>query len=105
MTFDTDTLNAALAMLLEWGPVRSRPLEERLAERFPNLTEREAMAPKLVCAEVESLAFREFERLYLNEITQAEADSAIFRAFPWISPDNMAHLFTQGQYYAWHDNG
>lgn len=105
MTFDADTLNAALAMSLEWGPVRNRPLEERLAERFPNMTPREALALKLTCSEVESLAFRQYERLYLNEIPQAEADSSILGAFPWISRDNMAHLFTQGQYYAWHDNG
>lgn len=105
MTFDTDMLNTALAMSLEWGPVRNRPLEERLVERFPALTPREAMALKLVCEQASSLAFRQYERLYLNEITQAEADSAIYGAFPWISPHNRAHLLTQGQYYAWHDNG
>jgi hypothetical protein len=105
LTFDAETLNAALSMSLEWGPVRNTPMEERLAERFPILTPREVMALKLTCAEAESLAWRQYERMYLKEIPQAEADSSILSAFPWISLDNMASLFSQGQYYAWHDNG
>lgn len=105
MTFDTDTLNTALAMSLEWGPVRSTPLETRLAERFPNLNPREVMALKLTSAEVESLAWREIERAYLKEITMDAAGTVIKSQFPWVDANNLSHLFTQGQYYAWHDNG
>jgi hypothetical protein len=105
MTFDADTLNTALSMSLEWGPVRSQPLQDRLAERFATLTKKELLGLKLTCGEVESLAWREIERAYLNEISINQAESAILSAFPWVSADNLSHLVTQGQYYAWHDNG
>jgi hypothetical protein len=105
MTFDTETLNTALAMSLEWGPVRSTPLETRLTERFPQLTPREVAALKLTCGTVESLAWREVERAYLKEKSMGAAESAVRSEFPWVSDDNMSHLMTQGQYYAWHDNG
>jgi hypothetical protein len=105
MTFDSDTLNTALSMSLEWGPVRSTPLEARLTERFSNLTPREVMALKLTCGEVESLAWREVERAYLKQSTMEAAGATIRSAFPWVNTDNLSHLFTQGQYYAWHDNG
>jgi hypothetical protein len=105
MIFDSDTLNTALSMSLEWGPVRSTPLENRLAERFPNLTPREVKALKLTSAELESLAWREIERAYLKTITMDAAGETIRSAYPWVNTDNLSYLFTQGQYYAWHDNG
>src|SRR6185369_11722466 len=105
MTFDSDILNTALEMSLEWGLVRSRPLEERLAERFPSLAREQIIALKLTAGEVESLAWREVERAYLNQITIQQAASSILDTFPWVSASNLSHLVTQGQYYAWHDNG
>jgi hypothetical protein len=103
--FDADNLNIALAMSLEWGPVRARSLTERLRERFPNHTAEQIAAMEQQCNAIESVAWREIERVYLNQITKRAADSTIFGAFPLISEENLSSLWTQGQYYAWHDNG
>jgi hypothetical protein len=82
-----------------------RPYTERLREKHPALSEEEARDLERRCGEVESLAWREIERAYLNEITMAEAQQRIAAAHPWINAENHASLVAQGQYYAWKENG
>lgn len=100
-----ELLNDALALSLQWGPERMRPYAERLREKYPALSEEAARDLQRQCGEAESLAWREIERAYLNEITMAEAQQRIASAYPWINVENHASLVTQGQYYAWKDNG
>ena len=105
MTSDPDTLNVALAMSLEWGPVRMTPLRERLKERVPEVTDEHIAELERQSGAIESVAWREIERAYLKETTMEAAGDAIRTAFPPISSANISSLYAQGQYYAWHDNG
>lgn len=45
------------------------------------------------------------DRAYLKAVTMGEAETTILSAFACVSAENLPHLVTQGQYYAWHDNG
>jgi hypothetical protein len=100
-----DLLNGALALSLQWGPERMRPYTERLREQYPTLSEEEARDLERQCGEAESLAWSEIERAYLKKITLEEAQERIAKAYPWIDASNHSMLQTQGQYYAWKDNG
>lgn len=102
---DPEIFNVALEMTLEWGENFHKPIQERLMHAYPTITQTEADNYDCTCREAMYYAFGEIERAYLKEIPAEEATANIVAKYPLINSDNWAVLWSQGQYYAWHDNG
>jgi hypothetical protein len=102
---DTQVLKTAMDMALEWGENFHKPIQQRLRTLYPALSQAEADTFDSLCREIRDYAFTQIERAYVNEITGAEATANITARYPLLHADTLARLWSQGQYYAWHDNG
>jgi len=102
---DAQILNTALDMALEWGENFHKPIQERLQQAYPHLSQAEADAFDSLCREIIQFAFQQVERAYVNEITGEEATTNITSRYPLLSAESLARMWSQGQYYAWKDNG
>ena len=100
-----EVFNAALEMSLEWGENFHKPIQERLRQRFPAVSQDEADELNKVCRELTSYAFDQVELAYLKKIPDREVGANIRARYPLVNADSMARLWSQGQYYAWHGNG
>lgn len=97
-----DTLrNQALKFSLEWGPERSVPLLEKMRRLDPQIDEKTVAELGKLADEIQSYAWRQFQAAFAKRISEAEAAANIRKKFPFVSPENMSHLRTQGMYYAW----
>ena len=101
---DEEIFNDAVAMALEWGENFGKPIQARLMQKHPQLTNEQADDYDRVAREVKSFAFNEFERLYLKQISAPQAFATIRQRYPLLNDENLSHLHSQGQYYAWHDH-
>lgn len=97
-------------MALEWGEQWLRPINERLAVKHPNLGAEEIEAYNKACREA---MFHGFDQVVacLRAADQQESraraafGSAMRARYPWMSPGNLARVYSQGCYYAWKDGG
>ena len=99
-----EIFNAALEMSLEWGENFHKPMD-RVRAAYPAVTQAEADELNKVCRELTSYAFEQIELAYLKKIPDAEVGANVRARYPLVNADSMARLWSQGQYYAWHDNG
>src|SRR5690349_17195225 len=102
---DAQILNTALAMSLEWGENFHKPIQDRLRKAYPTLSQAEADEFDSLCREIMYYAFGQIERAYVKEITGEEATANITSRYSLLNAENMSTLWSQGQYYAWKDNG
>lgn len=108
MNRETEILNVGLEMALEWGENFGKPIQPRLAERYPNLNEKQLDGYSEICKKVKSLGFDLIYELY----PKGGVDSArgnwrqeILEQYPWVCEQNLSHIYSQGCYYAWRDFG
>ena len=94
--------NHALHFTLGWGPERSKPLLDKMRTIYPEIDETTVNALAKLCGEVTSFAWRQYEQAFAKSISESQAAGNIKERFPFVSPDNLSHLQTQGMYYAWH---
>lgn len=95
---DPATLNAALAIHLKWGPERMTPTKERLKKKCPGL-KGNALAECDATAE----AAMDLGHRYVYDHPSCPPDecaAAVRATYPWVSPDNMTSIYSQGIYYA-----
>ena len=102
-----EIVNAALEMSLEWGPNWLQPINARLREKYPQLTEKEAESLNVWCAAVRTFAFDLVEKEYKDEqagkgIGSEAVQQEIRQKYPQVNAENLSHLYSQGMYYAWH---
>ncbi len=102
---DANIFNAALEMTLEWGENFHKPIQERIRRAYPALTEAEADTLDSLCREIMYYAFEQIEHSYTEKNSGQQETAAIKAKYPLINEQNMASMWSQGQYYAWHDNG
>lgn len=104
---DADVLNEGLELAMEFGPRWLQPIQPRLAVRHPHLSAEELDAYDAACRAALDFGHRQaYELLTVggdDRIVQLRFKEAMRRHHPWISPGNLAHLFSQGRYYAWKD--
>lgn len=98
-------LNLALKRSLEWGPKFEAALDNKLMNAIPKLsgTDIEKVAQYVI--QVRDDVF--WKIYYPNWDVKAgelkiDAQKAAAEKYPWIDKDNLAHLNSQGRYYAWH---
>ena len=99
---NADIQNAALRLSLEWGENFMAPIQARLRETFPELTPDQADELEKSSRQIQSFAFALYEELYFEKMTRAEVEAKIKVAHAFLDADNMARLYNQGMYYAWH---
>ena len=100
-------LDTGLDLAMEWGDQWLMPIQARLALLHPNLGALELELYNEACGS----AMRFGHELVIECLTQTREDEALFdiwsetmqREFPWISPERLNRLFSQGRYYAWKD--
>ncbi len=103
-----DVLNEGLELAMAFGEHWLRPIQARLRERHPELSEAELDACNEFCQRVMregNVAVPAFwHQAGGNERRAFERWSAeLTRRYPWLSPTTAKHLFEQGRYYAWKD--
>ncbi|MES2917429.1 MAG: hypothetical protein V4729_02305 [Pseudomonadota bacterium] len=103
---EIERLNAGLSLAMEWGSNWLKPIQERLAAQYPELTVAELDRYNEVCREAMKAGH---DLVYsMAESQGKEVDSAAWQAaflsrYAWPNKDNLSKLFSQGMYYAWKD--
>ena len=105
MNLDSEILNIAVDLSLEWGEWFLKPVNNRLRERYPQLGEEEAESYNRLCKEIREYAFAQIEMAYTKQIPNVTAIQNIRVRYPLLNQDSINRLNNQGTYYAWKDNG
>jgi hypothetical protein len=100
--------NDGLEMAMEWGENLLKPIQPRLASRYPALTPAELDEINTLCQAamkfghetVYGLASRSGSRTKLESFA-----TVMKRRYPWVDAKNVSRLFNQGMYFAWKDMG
>ena len=105
--------NSGLKLALRWGDEWMQPIQERLKQKFPNLTSSELDEHDLLCTQA-----RNHGQNYIFDTLRKATDDGIqlsekafkkqFKDFvkntyPWVNNSNLNSIFSQGMYYAWKD--
>jgi uncharacterized membrane protein len=102
---DPEILNVGLDLGMEWGPNSLKPIQDRLAERYPELSVQELDAYAATCRTAMTFGYDEVARLWRFSDWASEGPlrsaQAIQERYPWISAENLNHLISQGCYYYW----
>ena len=103
-----EQLNAGLALAMEWGENWLKPIQARLRLRYPQLSQAELDEFNRLCKEAMSFGHDTAYQLAMETAKRVHPDdfAPLFKArYPWANDKNIAHLFSQGMYYAWKDGG
>lgn len=111
MTTDTSRdaiLNAGLLLALEWGESFGKPIHERLAARYRELTPEQLDELDRICRAAKDFGIGTFERMAMQSGRVDGVDQGAFvrevrERYPWIDDAGLARIRQQGQYYAWRD--
>ena len=97
-------LNVALEMSLEWGENWLAPIQQRIQKAYPELTAGDADILNLWCIEVRKHAFALVKEEYPLAMANKDgtAMKRVKQEYPQINSENLARLYNQGMYYAWH---
>ncbi|GEM_PF-5709678 len=96
-------LGAGLRLALSFGEDWLQPIQGRLAVLFPQLSVAQLETISEVCQEVKqfSESWLQKEAGKHSEEVYAQAwRAAMMTYFPWLSEQELGHLFSQGVYYA-----
>ena len=102
--FSTETLNIALNLSLKWGEDWLKPIQVRIQKLFPEITDDEADTLNRWCIEAREYAFALVEEEYPLVMAHqtGTAMERVKEKYPQIDEHNLATLYNQGMYYAWH---
>ena len=105
---DIGVLNKGLDFAMEFGMNWLRPIQERLAAQFPYLSQAELDEYDRVCREAMNFGHTQVAACWREAHSENRQAFQFFRRdvvarYPWVSDANLAHLFSQGCYYAFKD--
>jgi len=103
MSVDPQTLDRAYAMLEEFGPQRSRPAPERLAEQFPQLTAEQARAVLEQVERVTKTVWSLAERGGEAKLGRDSIVAGLQAAHPFLREAGLDRARFLVNYYAWHE--
>ncbi len=93
--------NAALNLSLEWGENFGKPINARLIEMFPQVSETQAAELDRLCKEIKRYAFDlYYDMVASNKMNEGTVQQKIKTRYPFLDKDNLSRLGTQGMYYA-----
>jgi hypothetical protein len=100
--FEATLLNAGLALAMAWGEDWLKPIQPRLKAQFPALDDTQADQVNTLC----QAAMRHGHATVVSlggpgvPVHRDAWASVVLEPYPWISEDNLSHLYSQGMYYA-----
>jgi hypothetical protein len=106
MQLHPEILNVGLSLGMEWGPDSLKPIQDRLGERYPELSVQELDGYAATCRAAMTFGYDEVARQWRFSGDWAtegalRSEQAIQERYPWISADNLGRLCSQGCYYYW----
>ena len=105
---DTAVLNKGLDFAMEFGANWLRPIQDRLAAQFPQLSQGELDEYDRVCREAMNFGHTQLVSCWREAHSEQRQALEFFRRdvvgrYPWVSEANLSRLFSQGCYYAFKD--
>ena len=101
-------LNYALHLAQEWGDDWMKPIQERLATSYPDMSQRQLDLLNDLSQEAMHFCYGLARKLYEKTSGGGFADewnSACLARYPWIDEKNLRQLYSTGRYYATKDSG
>lgn len=101
-------LNQGLSLAMQWGDDWLKPIQGRLARRFPVLSRDQLDEINFTCQAVMKFghaAVYDLAEKFGKDTKREEFVRVMSVAYPWINEENLSQLFSQGMYYAWKDLG
>jgi hypothetical protein len=101
-------LDDGLALAMEWGKEWLEPIQARLRQKYPQLSDSELDEYDSVCRGAMKFGNATVYALAEETGKNPKYDDFAVRfgsRYPWASPSNLSHLFSQGMYYLWKDGG
>jgi hypothetical protein len=100
--------NEGLYLAMEWGTDWMKPIQPRLASRYPALTPAELDELDKLCRDAMKFGHTTVYDLAesAGKDTKYEDFARVMtRRYAWVDARNLSRLFSQGMYYAWKDMG
>jgi hypothetical protein len=98
-----EILDHGLTLALAFGPEWLQPIQPQLARRFPTLSSRELDEYDAHCRQVRDVAQQRLSELAIGagelDTVRDQWEAEIRAKHPWISEENLRHLYSQGCYY------
>lgn len=85
-----------------------QPVQGRLAQRFPALSQEQLDELNTACQAVMSFGHQvvyDLAEKFGKDTRREDFALSMSAAYPWVNESNMSQLFSQGMYYAWKDMG
>ena len=100
---ENDRWNAGLLAYIEWGPQRSKPDEQRVAEAMPGVSSAQIAELVEEFGRIDSAAHRIVIEMLEQKLGEEIGRRRVAEIDPRLSADNAAMLFTQARVSAWRD--
>jgi len=95
---DTVIANKALELAMAWGADWLKPTQARLRVLFPTLSDKQLDEYDAIAQAAMTFGFN---HMYASPNSERAQCAHVVRArFPWVSDENVAHIHSQGSYYA-----
>ncbi|MFZ1699743.1 MAG: hypothetical protein WBO10_01445 [Pyrinomonadaceae bacterium] len=98
--FADDLLDLALKLATEWGDNFRKPIDDRVRETHPDLTDADMERLTAIVKQAESYIYSLAEDQLAGTIAESEIISTARDRFPWLGTDNASRLKNIGMYYA-----
>jgi len=107
-SLDSSILNVGLDLAMEFGKNWLKPIQSRLAERYPTLATKDLDAYDTDCRACMTYANDLIVRCWRETKGSQDESFRLFQErvlgrYAWVSAPNLARLFSQSCYYAWKD--
>ena len=113
MTGEEEILNTGLKLALEFGSDWLKPIQSRLSEKFPKLTEDELNRYDTICRSAMKQGHQFIQKKLEAAAKKKKKPTAndliddlrtfLHKENPWIDESNISSILSQGFYYAWKD--
>ena len=101
-------LNDGLVLAMEFGPNWLEPIQARLRQKYPQLSDSELDEYDSACRTAMDFGNETVASLAHETKKNPKYDDFEVRfqsRYAWASPSTMSRLFSQGMYYLWKDGG
>lgn len=101
-TNETEILNTALSLTLEWGEDWLQPVQSRLAKHYPQLSTEELDHYNTIVQKAMGFGWQTIEAFdFMNDTTSSKKYRAkVLESYSWINEENLSRLYSQSCYYA-----
>ena len=96
VNLDTEIINQALAFATEWGENFLKPIHERMAKKYPELSFETVEVLQVYVKKAESYIYD----LAYNGCSESDIGRKARQQYPWLNDSNTSRLIGIGVYYS-----